>query len=155
MTTTSRTPQPIPEGMHSLTPHLVCAHAADAIAFYKNAFGAVEVSRLPGPDGRLMHGSVRIGDSMLMLTDGGGEWKPMPASLYLYVNDADATYKRALAAGATSVMEPVTQFYGDRQGGVKDPSGNIWWIATHVEDVSPEELRKRAEASVRQQQPQG
>jgi PhnB protein len=92
---------------------------------------------------------------MLMLTDGGGEWKPMPTNLYLYVNDADATYRRALAAGATSVMEPVTQFYGDRHGGVKDPSGNIWWIATHVEDVSSEELQRRAEARARQQQPQG
>jgi PhnB protein len=107
------------------------------------------------PGGAVLHAEVRIGDSMLMLTDGGGDWKPMPAALYLYVNDADATYQRALTAGATSVMEPVTQFYGDRHGGVKDPSGNIWWIATHVEDVSPEELRKRAEARARQQPPQG
>jgi PhnB protein len=147
--------KPIPDNYHSITPYLMAPGASRLIEFLKEAFGAVESERMTSPDGAVRHAEVRIGDSMLMLTDGGGEWKPMPASLYLYVNDADATYKRALAAGATSVMEPVTQFYGDRQGGVKDPSGNIWWIATHVEDVSPEELRKRAEASVRQQQPQG
>ena len=145
----------IPDNYHSITPYLMAPGASRLIEFLKEAFCAVESERMTSPDGAVRHAEVRIGDSMLMLTDGGGEWKPMPASLYLYVNDADATYKRALAAGATSVMEPVTQFYGDRQGGVKDPSGNIWWIATHVEDVSPEELRKRAEGSVRQQKPQG
>jgi uncharacterized glyoxalase superfamily protein PhnB len=103
------------------------------------------------PDGVVMHAEVRIGDSMVMLSDGGGEWKPMPAVLYLYVPDADATYRRALDAGATSVQEPTTQFYGDRHGGVRDPSGNVWWIATRVEDVSPEELQKRAAAYMRQQ----
>jgi uncharacterized glyoxalase superfamily protein PhnB len=147
--------KPIPDNYHSITPYLMAPGAARLIEFLKDAFGAVESERMTHPDGAVMHAEVRIGDSMLMLTDGGGDWKPMPAALYLYVNDADATYQRALAAGATSVMEPVTQFYGDRHGGVKDPSGNIWWIATHVEDVSPEELRKRAEARARQQPPQG
>jgi hypothetical protein len=99
--------------------------------------------------------SFSLGDSIVMLTDGGGSWQPMPAVLYLYVPDADATYRRALAAGATSVQEPTTQFYGDRHGGVKDPSGNIWWIATHVEDVSPEEVQARAAAYARQQGPPG
>jgi PhnB protein len=147
--------KPIPDNYHSITPYLMAPGAARLIEFLKDAFGATERERMTGPDGGVMHAEVRIGDSMVMLTDGGGDWKAMPAALYLYVNDADATYQRALAAGATSVMEPVTQFYGDRHGGVKDPSGNIWWIATHVEDVSPEELRKRAEARARQQQPQG
>ena len=146
--------KPIPDNYHSITPYLMAPGAARLIEFLKDAFGAVERERMTGPDGGVMHAEVRIGDSMVMLTDGGGDWKPMPTALYLYVNDADATYQRALAAGATSVMEPVTQFYGDRHGGVKDPSGNIWWIATHVEDVSPEELRKRAEARAGQLQPQ-
>jgi PhnB protein len=147
--------QPIPDRYHSVTPYLMAPGTSRLIEFLKEAFGAIEGERLTHPGGAVMHAELRIGDSMLMLTDGGGEWKPMPTNLYLYVNDADATYRRALAAGATSVMEPVTQFYGDRHGGVKDPSGNIWWIATHVEDVSSEELQRRAEARARQQQPQG
>ena len=123
--------------------------------FLKDAFGATETERAARPDGTVMHAEVKIGDSMVMLTDGGGDRKPMPTVLYLYVTDADAMYKRALAAGAASVMEPVTQFYGDRHGGVRDPSGNVWWIATHVEDVSPEELAKRAEEYMRKQQSKG
>ena len=138
--------KPIPDNYHSITPYLMAPGASRLIEFLKEAFGAVESERMTNPDGAVMHAEVRIGDSMLMLTDGGGGWKPMPAALYLYVNDADATYQRALAAGATSVMEPVTQFYGDRHGGVKDPSGNIWWIATHVEDVSPAEEERRWKA---------
>jgi PhnB protein len=98
-----------------------------------------------------MHAEVRIGDSVVMLSDAMGEWKLMPTSIYLYVNDADATYQRALQAGATPMMEPANQFYGDRQGSVKDPAGNYWWIATHIEDVSREELAQYAEAFMRQQ----
>jgi uncharacterized glyoxalase superfamily protein PhnB len=138
--------KPIPDGYHSITPYLLGPGTARLIDFLKQAFGAIESGRMERPDGAIMHAELKIGDSMLMLSDGGGEWKAMPASLYLYVPDVDATYQRAIAAGATSVTEPTTQFYGDRHGGVKDPSGNIWWIATHLEDVSSEELKKRAAA---------
>ena len=97
------------------------------------------------PDGTLQHGEVKIGDSIVMLAEASGQWKPRPSTLYLYVNDTDATYRRAIEAGATSLMEPATQFYGDRSAGVQDPAGNFWWIATHVEDVSPEEMHRRAD----------
>jgi PhnB protein len=103
------------------------------------------------PDGTIMHAEVKIGDSIVMMGEARGDCKPMPGSLYVYVNDADATYRRALQAGATSMMEPGDQFYGDRTAGVKDPSGNQWTIATHREDVPPEELRRRAEALMKKQ----
>ena len=138
--------KPIPDGYHTVTPYLVVQGVDELIAFLKQAFDAVETERLPGPDGKVGHGEVRIGDSVVMMGEASGEWKPMPGMIYLYVNDTDATYKRALEAGATSVMEPADQFYGDRNAGVKDASGNMWWIATRKENVSPEELRKRAEA---------
>ena len=91
-----------------------------------------------------MHAQMKIGDSIIMLSDARAEWMPMPCMFYLYVNDTDATYARAMKAGGKSLREPATQFYGDRSGGVQDPCGNQWWIATHVEDVSPEEMEKRA-----------
>jgi uncharacterized glyoxalase superfamily protein PhnB len=138
--------KPIPDGYHTVTPYLIVEGVAGLIDFLKQAFDAVETERMPGPDGKVGHGEVRIGDSVVMMGEASGEWKPMPGSIYLYVNDTDATYKRALEAGATSVMEPADQFYGDRNAGVKDASGNMWWIATRKENVSPEELRKRAEA---------
>ena len=138
--------KPIPDGHHTVTPYLVVEGVDKLIDFLKQAFDAVETERLPGPDGKVGHGEVRIGDSVVMMGEASGEWKPMPGMIYLYVNDTDATYKRALEAGATSVMEPADQFYGDRNAGVKDASGNMWWIATRKENVSPEELRKRAEA---------
>ena len=147
--------KPIPDQYHAVTPYLLGSGTLKLIDLLKKAFDAIETERVMGQGGTVMHAEVRIGDSMLMLSDGGGDWKPMPTVLYLYVTDADAMYKRALAAGATSVVEPVTQFYGDRHGGVKDPSGNVWWIATHVEDVSPEELKKRAEEYLRKQQSKG
>jgi PhnB protein len=147
--------KPIPDRYHTVTPYLLGPGALKLIEFLKKAFDATETERVMGQGGAVMHAEVKIGDSMLMLSDGGGEWKPMPTVLYLYVTDADAMYKRALAAGAVSVMEPVTQFYGDRHGGVRDPSGNVWWIATHVEDVSQEELTKRAEEHMRKQQAKG
>jgi len=93
---------------------------------------------------------VQIGDSVIMLAEARGEWKPMPGAIHLYVGDTDATYQRALQAGATSLMAPADQFHGDRMAGVKDPFGNVWWIVTHVEDVSPDELQKRADASWKQ-----
>jgi PhnB protein len=142
--------KPIPEGYHSVTPYIVVPGVAKLIDFLKQAFDAHEKERMARPDGGIMHAEVRIGDSTLMMGEPMGEWKAMPASLYLYVADTDAAYKRALQAGATSMMEPADQFYGDRNAGVKDPCGNIWWIATRKEDVSPEELRRRAEAVMKQ-----
>jgi PhnB protein len=100
--------------------------------------------RFSGPDGTVGHAEVRIGGSPVMMGEARGPWPAMPCAIYLYVNDTDAVYRRALAAGATSLMEPADQFYGDRNAGVKDPCGNFWWIATHKEDVSPEELQARA-----------
>jgi PhnB protein len=102
------------------------------------------------PDGTIAHAEVRIGDSAVMMGEPMGEQQPRPATLYLYVNDTDAVYQRALQAGATSLMEPADQFYGDRNAGVQDVFGNYWWIGTHKEDVSPEELKKRAEAHTKQ-----
>jgi PhnB protein len=142
---------PIPEGYHTVTPYLVVQGVPTLIDFLKQAFDAQEIMRIPRPDGAIMHAEVRIGDSVVMLSDAMGEWKPMPTSIYLYVNDADATYQRALQAGGTSVMEPANLFYGDRHGSVKDPAGNYWSVATHIEDVPREELAKRAEDFMKQQ----
>ncbi|MGE5647704.1 MAG: VOC family protein [Acidobacteriota bacterium] len=138
--------KPIPEGFHTVTPYLFVSGAAKLIDFMKQAFGAKEVERMPTPDGAIMHAQVKIGDSIIMLGDARDQWAPMPTSLYLYVNDTDAVYKRALQAGGTSLREPADEFYGDRSAGVKDPTGNMWWLATHIEDVAPDELRRRAEA---------
>ena len=143
--------KPIPDGYHSVTPYLVVQGVAKLIDFLKQAFDAKEIERMAGPDGTVMHAEVRIGDSVVMMGEARGESKPMPAALYLYVNDTDVTYRRALQAGATSLKEPADQFYGDRSGGVKDPAGNQWWIATRKEDVSPEELARRAETYMKQQ----
>lgn len=143
--------KPVPDGYHTVTPYLIVPGAAKLIEFMKQAFGAKETERMPQPDGTIMHAEVRIGDSVVMLADAGGQFKPRPAAIHLYVNDADATYKRALQAGATSLREPADQFYGDRSAGVADPVGNHWWIATHKEDVPREELAKRAETYIKQQ----
>jgi uncharacterized glyoxalase superfamily protein PhnB len=142
--------KPIPDGYHSVTPYLVVQGAATLIEFLKRAFEATETFRMAHQDGTVMHAEVKIGDSIVMMGEARGDHKPIPACIYLYVNDADAVYKRALQAGATSQMEPTDQFYGDRHGGVMDPVGNLWWIATHVEDVAPEELKRRAEAYMKQ-----
>jgi PhnB protein len=143
--------KPIPEGYHSITPYLMVSGVAKLIDFLKKAFGAVETHPpATGPDGRVMHAEVKIGDSMLMMGEPMGKFPEMPGSLYLYVPDIDATYKNALNAGATSLMEPADQFYGDRGAGVKDPYGNVWWIGTHIEDVAPDELAKRAEEAMKQ-----
>jgi len=135
----------IPEGYHTVTPHLVVRGAAKQIDFLKRAFGAEEKGRSPGPNGELMHAVVKIGDSMIMMADAMGGMEPMPMVLFLYVEDADALYNRALRAGATVVPmgELKDQFWGDRAGAVRDPFGNVWWIGTHVEDVSAEELERR------------
>jgi len=143
--------KPIPDGYHTVTPYLVVPDAARLIDFLKQAFDAQESVRMARPDGRIMHAEVRIGDSVVMMGDAGEEAQVRSCMIHLYVPDADATYQRALQAGATAVREPANQFYGDRSGGVKDPFGNDWWIATHVEDVPHEEMRKRAEAFMKQQ----
>ncbi|HKV58090.1 MAG TPA: VOC family protein [Ktedonobacteraceae bacterium] len=129
------TVKPVREGFHTITPYLMVPQAADLIDFVKHAFGATELLRGTGSAGGI-HAEVKIGDSMLMI-GGGGTWdgEQMPAALYLYMDDVDAVYKRALQAGATSISEPENQPYGDRVGGVKDAFGNIWYISTHIEDV--------------------
>ena len=143
-------PKPIPEGMHSLTPHLVCAGAADAIDFYKRAFDATEQARMPGPDGKLMHAAVKIGDSTLMLVDENPQWgalgpkalKGSPVTIHLYVPDVDATVAQAVAAGARVTMPVADMFWGDRYGQLEDPFGHRWSVATHMRDLTSEEIRE-------------
>jgi len=140
----------IPEGMHAVTPHLVCAGAAAAIDFYKAAFGATEAARMPGPDGKLMHAAVKIGDSYVMLVDeapqhgmlGPKALNGTPVVIHLYVQDADALAAQAVAAGAKLIMPVTEMFWGDRYGQVEDPFGHRWSIATHVRDATPEEMAK-------------
>ena len=138
----------IPDGMHTVTPHLVCAGGAEAIEFYKKAFNAVELSRLPGPNGKLMHASIRIGNSVVMLSDdfpehgssGPKALKGTPVVLHLYVEDADAFAKRAAGAGAKITMPVTDMFWGDRYGQLEDPFGHRWSVATHVRDMKPDEI---------------
>ena len=136
-----------PAGYHTVTPYLVVEDIEALIAFLKDAFGAEEHERVPGPDGVTRHAEVRIGDSVVMMGAAQEGYPPMPAALYMYVEDTDASYASALGAGADSIMEPADQFYGDRNAGVRDSQGNTWWIATRVEDLTREELRKRAQAA--------
>ncbi|BBP02287.1 VOC family protein [Sulfuriferula nivalis] len=146
----------IPEGMHSLTPHLVCRDAAAAIDFYGRAFGAIEQFRLPMPDGKIMHACVQIGDSKLFLFDempehgafGPQDLKSTPVTIHLQVQDADAVFARAVAAGATMTMPLAEMFWGDRYGRVRDPFGHHWSIATHTRDLSPEQIRDAAATSM-------
>ena len=142
--------KPVPEGMHTVTPHLVCAGASDAIEFYKKAFDAVEVGRMAGPQGKLMHAMIRIGDSGIMLVDEFPEWgslgpkslKGSPVTIHLYVENADAFVKRAVDAGAKITMPLADMFWGDRYGKLEDPFGHHWSVATHIRDVTPEEMHK-------------
>ena len=140
--------QPVPKGFHTITPYITVKDAAGLLDFIKQAFAATEHHVMRGPDGDLRHGDLIVGDSHVMLGEAGGQWAATPAQLYLYVPDCDAVYRQALAAGATPVQEPKTQFYGDRHGCVKDAWGNLWWAASHVEDVSNDELEKRAKAAM-------
>lgn len=137
--------KPVPEGYHTVTPYIVSTDAERLLAFLHKAFGATEQEVMRAPDGSIWHADVKIGDSHIMMSQANAQHAAMPASLYLYVPDTDATYRAALAAGATSTMEPADMFYGDRNAGVKDAQGNVWWIGTHVEDVAPDELKRRAE----------
>ena len=140
--------EPIPEGMRTVTPHLVCDGAADAIEFYKKAFNAVETARMQTPDGKIMHASVRIGDSNVMLVDefpdygsvGPKKLNGSPVTLHVYVPNVDQVFEQAVAAGATVRMPVEDQFWGDRYGQVVDPFGHNWSIATHVKDMTQEEM---------------
>jgi uncharacterized glyoxalase superfamily protein PhnB len=147
--------KPIPDGYHTVTPYLIVEGAQKLIDFLKQGFGAKETFSMPGPDGKIGHAEVKIGNSMVMLADANPRWKPTKTMLYLYVEDVDAVYKKAVAAGGKSVMEPTNQFYGDRSAGVEDAFGNHWGIATHVEDVPMDELERRAQAFQKQQQAAG
>lgn len=145
---------PVPAGYHSVTPYLLVKHADQAIAFYARAFGAVEQLRLSGPEGRVAHAEVKIGNSIVMLADEMPEQNYLgpqpgthsPAGLCIYVTNADEVVERAVAAGAQLIRPVQNQFYGDRSGGVTDPFGHSWTIATHIEDLSPEEIQQRYEA---------
>lgn len=136
---------PIPPEYGSVTPYLVVDGAAGLIDFAKQSFGAQEIMRMPGPGGTIGHAEMRIGERVVMLADAGPDNPARTAALVLYVNDCDATYRKALEAGAVKEMEPEDQFYGDRRGGV-GAFGVSWWIHTHIEDVSPEEMEKRMAA---------
>lgn len=144
--------KPIPDWMHSITPHLVCAGAAEAIEFYKVAFDAVELGRLAGPPGKLIHAAIRIGDSAVMLVDEMPECGALgpkarggsSVTIHLQVEDVDGVVARAVAAGAKITMPVDDMFWGDRYGQIEDPFGHSWSVATHVRDVSPEELQEVA-----------
>ena len=144
--------KPVPEGYHTLTPYLVVRGADKTIEFLKKAFGAeVPFEPMMRPDGKIMHADLKIGDSHVMISEASEQHPAMPCMVHVYVPNVDAVYQRAVAAGGMSSMEPADQFYGDRGSGVKDPSGNYWYIATHKEDVPMPELKKRADAMYKQQ----
>jgi PhnB protein len=143
--------RPIPEGYHSISPAITCKNAAAAIDFYKEAFGATEINRMLGPGGMVMHAELRVGDSVIFVSDEfpGMSAAPAPGAtpssyLFLYTENADATFNRAVAAGATVSMPIADMFWGDRYGKLTDPFGHSWGVATHVEDVSPEEMERRS-----------
>ena len=149
--------KPIPDGYHTVTPYLIVKGAARAIDFYKQAFGATEIMRVPGPNNTVMHAELKIGDSVIMLADeqgtpAGAEYRSpqsiggSPVSLMIYVPEVDKTFKQAISLGSQSKRDVQNQFYGDRSGNLVDPFGHIWTIATHVEDVSQEEMKKRMAA---------
>ncbi|HEX4588858.1 MAG TPA: VOC family protein [Gemmataceae bacterium] len=146
--------KPIPDGYHTVTPYLIVKGAAQALDFYKKAFGATELFRMPGPDGRVMHAEFRIGSSPIMIGDecpqmGATAPQPgakVPVTLHLYVENVDAFVDRAVSAGATVVRPLANQFYGDRSCGLACPFGHSWYVATHIEDVSMEEMQKRMAA---------
>lgn len=146
--------KPIPEGHHAVAPYLAIKNAVSALEFYKKAFGAKETYRLILPDGRLGHAEIRLGDSLVMLADefpefGGKAPESLggsPVSIHLYVEDVDAFVKRAVAEGARLLKPVADQVYGDRSGQLEDPYGHLWWVATHKEEIVPEEMQKRVRA---------
>ena len=144
--------KPIPDGFHTVTPYLIVDGAEKVIKFMQQALGAkYDHEPTLRPDGKIMHATLKIGDSMVMISDASEQAKATPAMLYLYVPNVDAAYQLAIKAGATSIMEPADQFYGDRSGGVKDAAGNSWFLGTHIEDVAPAELKKRVTEAFKKQ----
>lgn len=149
--------KPIPDGYHSVTPYLIADDAAKAIDFYVKAFGAEELMRMEAPEGGIGHAEIRLGNSMVMLADENPAWGAKsakalggsPVHLMIYVEDCDAVFARALAAGASQVQPLTDQFYGDRSGTVRDPFGFQWTVATHKEDVAPDEMQRRVEAAMK------
>jgi PhnB protein len=145
--------KPIPDGYHSITPYLIVRGGARAIEFYKKAFGATERFRMAAAEGVIMHAEIDIGGSCVMLADEGKEFRGpealggSPVTILLYVEDVDATVNRAVEAGAKLTRPVENQFYGDRTGGITDPFGHVWYVATHIEDVPPEEMERRAAAA--------
>jgi len=150
--------KPVPEGYHTVTPYLFCKGAAAAIEYYKKAFGATEVMRFGAPDGQIGHAEIKIGDSVIMLADESPDMKALspptiggtPVLIMLYLDDVDRVFNRALAAGGKQLHPVEDKFYGDRTGTLIDPFGHMWGIATHKEDVSPEEMKRRADAAAKQ-----
>ena len=146
--------KPIPAGHHTVAPYLAIKNALSALEFYKKAFGAIETYKLIVPDGRLGHAEIRLGNSLIMLSDefpefGGKAPESLggsPVSIHLYVEDVDAFAEKAVAAGARELKPVADQFYGDRSGQLQNPYGHLWWVATHKEDVAPEEMQKRVQA---------
>ena len=135
--------KPIPDGFNTVTPYLLVKGVAGLMQFLEKAFDAETLSKMPGDDGSIMHAEMRVGDTRLMMGEATEKWAPRPGGFYVYLENCDASYQRALDAGGTSLREPTTEFYGDRSCGVEDPSGNQWWISTHVEDVSEEDMKRR------------
>jgi uncharacterized glyoxalase superfamily protein PhnB len=144
--------KPVPDGYHTVTPYLTVRNAPKVIEFLQQAFGAkVSHDPIKRPDGSVMHAQVMIGDSPVMIGEENETARATVSSLYLYVPNVDDVYRNAVGAGGSTIMEPSDMFYGDRSGAVKDPSGNSWFIATHKEDVTPQELTRRAAAFIKQQ----
>jgi uncharacterized glyoxalase superfamily protein PhnB len=142
--------KPIPDDYPRVIPYLIVRDVAKLMDFLTEVFGAKQNEKMTLPDGSVNHGAVRIGNSVIMMGKSSDDYPPIPTMIYIYVENTDEAYNKALQAGAESLMEPANQFYGDRNAAVKDPSGNSWWIASHVEDVSPEEMQKRNEERAKQ-----
>jgi PhnB protein len=148
----------IPEGYHSITPYLMFSGAAKALDYYQKVFGATEIMRMEAPDGKIGHAEIRIGDSVIMLADEAPEVKALspktvggtPVGLMLYVENVDDVFKRAVAAGGTVIQPLEDKFYGDRSGTLVDPFGHMWMLATHKEDVAPEEMERRAQTAMKE-----
>lgn len=153
-TTKNKPVHAVPEGFHTVTPYLVVENAQGLLEFIENAFDGKVTSVAKTDDAKIMHATVSIGDSTLMVSDTMEGMEIQTAMLHLYLKDVDSVFKKAVEAQATAVREPRTEFYGDRSGGVKDKWGNLWWIATHVEDVDPEEMERRTVEAMKERKQQ-
>jgi PhnB protein len=140
-----KTLEPIPKGFHTVTPFIVARNATGLLEFLKKAFNGETTSIMHDPDGKVMHATARIGNSIVMVSDANDRFPAMPAMLYLYMDDVDLVFNKAIKAGGQSLREPTNEFYGDRSAGIKDAWDNQWWIATHIEDVDEKELKRRAD----------